>query len=295
MKQYVGYNPVINPRGYTKDEYVNAVNQSASVMKVTIGCCHNATYLVLVDAHDSIKSHPGYSGRAGSMFRKVFKEWKTYENNLLYSQRNRFFRLSDMSAEARSRLGNITDREYFEFWQGLGSKMYTETKPLISSLANKFRLSLEHNGVKHPVPLSKGLAAIACLEMSCDAWESVINQNVEDFAIDRNLLSSLLKGFLLRNIADLWSKALSALDPSTCDHKVNSFDEKNISMSINQLFLKWTDPTLVLDSTAADIMDFADIFSSKRAFREAVADTNAMRESAAEELQKRKREELLNK
>lgn len=270
---------------------------ASSVVKTSTGVANNATYLVMVDAHDRIKAYPGYIGRAGSLFRKVFDKWRTYENNLLYARQKRFFHLADMDEHVRSFYGDITDRQFFEMWQGLGSPVYMDSKPLIGSLANKYRLSFLHNGEKeeHAEPLSYCMAAMTCLELSCDIWQEAIKQCVKETGVSKDILKSLFRGFLIRDIADLWNKALVTLEPGISSHKLSTYDEENIALGIRQLQNKWTHPALVFDAASSAITDFKEIFRTKGEFVNAVSDLNELKENAIAELERQKQEAMLDK
>ncbi len=290
------FNPVTNPRGYTKQEFLDAVNVACSVMKMAVGVCNNATFEFLLNAHEMIKHHPAYKGKAEKMFLKVFRAWRTYENNLLYASQNRFFHVDDMSEQVRKRYGDdITDSQYFGFWKGLGSLAYVETKPLIGSLANKFRLSLVHNGIEHAEPLGYGLAAAECLELCNETWEESIRQSVEVSAVPKDILVRLFRGFSLQGIADLWSRALCELAPEARNHKVSYFDEQNITLGVKQLQEKWSHPAFMFESASANVSDWREVFRSKGEYIAALTELNEVKECVMEEMKQMRQEQLLNK
>jgi len=125
-----------------KADIQNALARSASVVKLVRGVANNATWLVMMDAHDAIKKHPNYRGKVKYLYKQAFKEFKNNERQLLYANENRMFHLADMTPTTRKIYGNITDAQYFEYWQGLGARAYTEGNQWVSSLDNKYRLSL---------------------------------------------------------------------------------------------------------------------------------------------------------
>jgi hypothetical protein len=44
------------------------------------------------------------------------------------------FHLDDLEPSVRRKYGDITDREYYDFWASTGSQAYQQSKPLITSL-----------------------------------------------------------------------------------------------------------------------------------------------------------------
>lgn len=287
---------VRNPKGFRNvGEIEAAAVTSASIMKLMCGVGNNATHEVLCNAHDYIKKHSQYKGRVAGLFKKVFKDWRMYESNLLYATKNRFFHVADMPEQVRSMYGDITDKEYFEYWQGLGASVYVNTKPLISALNNKFRLSLQQHNVEEADIAAWGLTGSACLQLSCHMYDMATDSCCDIVGLQKKEMRKIFKPLLLDNISKAWNLACDELSPGMRNYKLSEFEEGNISLSFKQILEKWTNPVNIYDAVSACIEDYAEVFKSKKALRLAIAEINDMKEETIEERRKMKIEQLKKK
>ena len=120
----------------------------ASHAKLVFGCCNNCAAIMLFDGHDVAKQLPQYRQGVKKAFKAALQEFKEYEQRLLYASNMRMFHVDDMPASVRKSFGEMSDRQFFEFWQGIGSSTYEKARPFIGSLQNKYRLSMEKHGMR---------------------------------------------------------------------------------------------------------------------------------------------------
>lgn len=262
-----------------KDDVQNELARVASVVKLVCGVANNATWLVMVDAHDAIKKHPNYKGKVKWLYKQAFQEFKNNERQLLYARENRMFHIADLMPETRKKYGDITDSQYFEYWQGLGAKAYTEGHQWVSSLDNKYRLSLLNHGVDNAESMAKVMTAQACLELSCAMYESALNACARDFAFPAKLLNQIFKFFSLRKVADIWKKALYMTAPKTETYDLDEVEEKNISQGIMQLEQEWSDPKMIYGSAFTATEDFEEIFRTKGEWKKSMREIAEVKNS----------------
>lgn len=164
-----------------REELERQVSQCSGFVKMMCGVANNCAIQVVNMCRSHIEDirdeksykerpkqpHPGYKHRAKLLFRQFFQEWHTMESTLLYPSagETRFFHVADMPEGARKKYGTMTDAQYFEFWKGTGVLAYQKSLPLITSLQNKFRLSLERHGVKHAQQTAWAMTADAVLQI----------------------------------------------------------------------------------------------------------------------------------
>ena len=141
------------------------VAKASGYIKEQMGICNNATYLVMMDAFDRVKQLPEYRHATKRAFREAVNEWQRYEHQLRYAEGIRFFHMGDMDADLRRKYGDITDGEYFEFWQGTGSFCYNESHDLLCCLKNKYRLSLENHKARNADVVAEVMTAFACMKL----------------------------------------------------------------------------------------------------------------------------------
>lgn len=262
-----------------KSELQNDLARVASVVKLVCGVANNATWLVMADAHDAIKNHPNYKGKAKWLYKQAFTEFKSNEMQLLHSNDNRMFHLDDMSPSVRKKYGNIKDSQYFEYWQGLGENAYTEGHKWVSSLDNKYRLSLVNHGVSYSEIIAKVMTAQACLELSCSMYDSALNSCARDFALPMDIMRKIFKYFSLRKVADIWIKAMFLTAPETEKYDLDELEEKNISQGIMQLEMAWSDPNMIYGSAFSATEDFEEIFRTKGEWKKAMREIGDVRNS----------------
>lgn len=284
---------VRNQKGFRSMQEVDAaVAAAASIMKLMCGVGNNAAFHVIRNAHDRLQEHARYKGRVAGLYKKVFKDWRMYESNLLYAVKDRFFHVDDMSEEVRSMYGDITDREYFEYWQGLGAGMYIKTKPLIGSLTNKFRLSLQSHGVEQPEITAYALTGSACLQLACQMFDMAIVSCCDVVGVPKDMLRKVFCKFQLDNITKAWNLASDELAPGARNYKLTDFEMGNIELSFGQIAEMWTKPENVYDAASACMSDYSEVFRNKRELRIAIAEVNGMREETIEERNRIKIEKL---
>ena len=146
------------------EEIVKAVSNAAAIFKLVCGVGNNAAWLAMLDGYDQAKRCKAFrrSLKGGHMvgwyFKKAVNDFKDYERQLLTTEKNRMFHVADMTEDVRRKYGNISDAQYYEFWKGVGGVAYAKTKLHITSLWNKYRVSL----VKHDVKDAEHVAWVGC-------------------------------------------------------------------------------------------------------------------------------------
>lgn len=262
-----------------KSEVQLALAKAASVIKLVCGVANNATWLVMVDAHDSIRKHPNYRHQVKRLYRQAFDAYRENERQLLHANENRMFHIGDLTPETRKKYGDITDSQYFEYWQGLGAKAYTEGHKWVTSLDNKYRLSLIHHDVQNAERLSKVMTAQACLELSCSMYDAAIKACARDWAMPMEVMQHIFQYFSLRKVADIWKRALFLTEPKTETYDLDPIEEQNISHGIQQLEMEWSDPKMLYGSAFTATEDFEEIFRTKGEWKKAMREIGEVRNS----------------
>lgn len=253
-----------------KAELQDALAKSASVVKLVCGVANNATWHVMINAHDEIKKHPNYRHQVKRFYKQAFDVFRDNERQLLHATENRMFHVDDLTPEARKKYGAITDSEYFEYWRGLGQKAYVDGHKWVSSLENKYRLSLIHHKVPHAEILSKVMTAQACLELSCSMYDSAVKTCANDWSIQIDIMHRIFQYFNLRKVSDLWKKALFLTEPMTDTYDLEDVEERNIYQGIEQLEKEWSDPKMLYGSAFIATEYFEEIFRTKGEWKKAM-------------------------
>lgn len=237
--------------------------RASSVVKLVCGVANNAAYYVMMDAHDKVKKHPRYKHEVKKAFKDAIKEWKTYEANLVNPVGERFFHMEDMTAETRKRFGDITDREYYDFWTASGGEAYQRTQPMITSLANKFRLSLINHNMPYPEIVQWPMAANACLELACRMYDHALHEAAKGYELPIDLLRHVFRSFKLHKVASKWDNALSLLAPGIDDYDLERTESRNIQFGLRQLQESWFDPDTIYGSLLNAVDEYEEVFRTK--------------------------------
>lgn len=275
-----------------KEDLYKSVAHSASVIKLVCGAGNNAAWLVCLDAHDRIREHRRYKTRVkgghtvGWSYRQALKMYHDYERRLLHSPENRMFCVADMSPEVRKRYGAITDRDYYDFWTGIGASAYTRTRPLVTSLWNKYRLSLQKHGIRQPDLTAWSMTAQACLELAVAMYDAAVEDCSKGYNIPKPLLERIFGQFSLKEIARVWRRALDETDPETETYQLDHTEDRNIRLGLEQLHEAWLNPDTLYQSTIKTVRDYEEIFRTAGESKKAIREIGELESVTNEELQK---------
>lgn len=219
----------------TQEELTEHVAQLSSSIKVVLGIVNNAAYSACLEAIDNIRKHRNYRHQVKRAFKDAMDEFKAYEHRLIYAEQNRLFRLDDLIPEQRKRYGNITDREYYEFWCSTGASAYSQNRQWVTNLWNKFRLSCTNHGVPDAGTVAWAMAAEACLLLAVSVHENWMRVGAEDYGIPSLLLTEIFGQLSLVKVERQWNKASSMLEPLTDTYQLTTLEQKNIQLGVDQL------------------------------------------------------------
>lgn len=277
----------------TIEELKRKMAAAASIVKLVCGVGNNAAWLVVLEAHGHAKQHRRYNQnikggkRVSWFFRRVMKLYREYEHRLVNARENRFFHLADMDENTRRKYGEgITDREYYDFWAAIGGQCYQKTHPLVTSLWNKYRLSLQHNGVVDADKMAWVVVGQAALELAVTMYDIAIDECEKGYGIPRSLLEYVFGQFSMKEIANEWYRAMMTLAPETEPIKPSELDEKNIDLGIRQLKEAWLDHDTLYASTADTVAEYDEVFRTRGFQKKALREIAEVRQETQKEYEK---------
>ena len=247
----------------TYEETCRRMADAAAVVKLITGVANNAAWLCVLDAHDHARHCPNYRHEVKRKFKAAIEALRVYERNLLHNDINRMFHMDDMSDRIRKKYGNISDREFYEFWTGTGSAAYDKTRPLITSLQNKYKLSLEREHVDDAYNVAWVMVAMAALELAVKMYDKAIAECMTGYQLPRKMLESVFGQFSLANVAKLWRSALVALCPGTDSIEPSEIDKRNIEYGLIQLTEAWINPDTIYRSAMDTVSEYQEVFRTK--------------------------------
>lgn len=262
----------------TQGELTNRVAKVAGLVKTMTGIGNNAAWQACIDANEQLKKHKRYRHSVKQGFTDTLKAFQSYERRLVYAEANRLFSVSDLTPEYRKRYGNISDREYYDYWAATGTTAYYQKRQWMTNLWNKFRLSLIGHNVPDPGTVAWGMAADACLKLAVCIYENAVKVGVEDYGIPRQLLDAIFGDLRISEIEKRWDRALMMLEPFTSTYELNEQEQRNIQLGLDQLQEEWTSCATLREALSETTESYADVFRTKGEMKKALRYIETIRE-----------------
>lgn len=278
----------------SKEEMGQRVAKASGSIKTMSGIANNAAWQVVLHAYSCISGHaldpadpkgvrllpphPNFRHRVKQGFKQALDEFMAYERALIYSENNRLFCLADLTPEFRKRYGNISDREYYDYWCSTGAAAYVKTNGWINNLWNKYRLSLIHHHVPHAEMTAWAMTACASLRLAECIYLNNIEVCAKDLDIPRPLLVEIFGRLNVGRIADKWDAALKMLEPLTESYDLDETESKNIQFGLDQLSEQWTSMRTMTDALSDSTESYSEVFRTKGEQKKALRMIAEMRE-----------------
>lgn len=260
---------------------------ATTLVKEMMGVCNNAAWLICLDARDKLMALPNWEQQVSGgrtveqSFKRVFNAFHAYERNLIYDDYHGFFDLKGMTENVRRRYGDISNREYYDFWAATGSATYTRMKPFVTSLWNKYRLALIHGGIpdKRAEICAWGLAGVACLNTAVNIHRITLDMISDEYHISRALLERHYKCFSLSDIAKLWEDALLDAMSKEYHTPISDTDSENINMGLGQIYDSWIQGDKIYDDMEKTLEECGeDVMKSKGFIKKAIAEVRQLKQ-----------------
>jgi len=273
------------------------------MVKTVMGVVNGCATAIMLDCFSEISGkaidpktghrkppHPKYKHKVKQAYKQAVEEIHQYEHRLIYATTNRFFHINDFTPKIRKIYGDITDAQFFEFWKGTSAKAYQISRPLVTSLWNKYRLSLVNHHVPNPDTLAWAFTAQACLSLACDIYHAAIKDankvvpRLQPFQVE-----NLYKNFSLHRVLEAWTKAVRMTEET--NYELESVEDRNIEMGIIQLTETWINPDYLYDSISETLPAFVEIFRTKGEMKKALRNIEDVRNKTWDDLDNSKTDE----
>ena len=254
----------------TQAELTERVAKAAGLVKTMTGIGNNAAWAACLDAMDQLRKHPRFRHLVKREFNGAILEFKAYEKRLIYADMNRMFCVDDLTPEYRKRYGNITDREYYEYWSATGATAYAQKRQWMTNLWNKFRLSLIGHKVPNEDTVAWGMAADACLKLAVCIYENAIRVGVEDYGVPKVLLDAIFGDLNISAVEKRWDMALMMLEPFTGTFELTEQEQRNIQLGLDQLQEEWTSCATLRGALIETTDAYEEVFRTKGEMKKAL-------------------------
>lgn len=245
---------------------------AAGVVKLVCGVGNNAAWQVMLHAYSQVRFHRLYRHEVKQAFKAAIQSFHDYERNLIFAKQHRMFCLADMAPQTRKRYGDITDREYYDFWASCGSDVFSKTMPLITCLQNKYRLIMLNHAIRECHLVAWAMTAQAALDLAVTMYESAIKQVCQYPGMREKAVRMVFDQFSLQPVADAWRRAIEKLDAACLTIEPTTLESKNLDYGLNQLAEAWTNVQALFRSVQQSTEDYQEVFRTlgeqKKAMRE---------------------------
>lgn len=241
-----------------------------SELKLHIGVANSVAYSVALSCLDKIRTSRRYHHSVKKAFERVTNEYAAYRRTLLHpaTGQSRFFHLDDMRAEERAKYNNITDEDYFDFWETFGNETYQKNQHIITSLHDSLTRSLLFHGIDEADILAWSLVAHNVLCVACSTFNHfcvLIHDRVP--ALQTGAIRRSFSSLSMERIKDAWERASSLLIPY---FTLTDEEKQSLSAGVRELSRAMCDEAENYRSVIASIKDNAELFRKEEYQRESI-------------------------
>lgn len=243
------------------------------------GVVNNATWLVMIDALDAIKTHPRYKQRVKLNFKTALQKFKEYEAVLQCDEHKGLFNLEELIPEARKKYGDITNQEYYEYWCAVGGPAYMLSKDKMKAITDALTTHLSTEGYSHTDILAKLLLASACMEHAILCVDGIIEAGCRDVQLSVSEGMKFYSVLSLRPVHAAWQKAVFTLEPTLGDMTV----PEHVYRHYDGLGELWRSEQFVIACIRKASEDYEEIFRNKTELRKLKSELHRWKKSIKEE------------
>lgn len=239
-----------------------------------MGIVNNAAWMACLDALEYARRHPNYNKQckggytAHSEFDRTMKMFKAYRRNLIYGS-DSIFHVSDIDPDFRECLKpDITDSEFYDFWEASGFNAYQISWPFFTCLENKNEQMFLKTGDMSPKETAWVTTAAQTLTMATTSFRTITDEAVAKSVHmchtygtrrTRMMYEGFFRQFDLSSVCKAWQRAALALMDAP-DVTMEDYQARNIAQGYQQLGGEWLKPSNRLKTAVKTIDDYADLF-----------------------------------
>lgn len=269
--------------GTPREQVFEDLSLAAADIKNNMGIVANVAYYCMLDAIDQAKKHPNYRQTTKQTVNNHHKVWDGWFTRMQSSTDHKtqmlLFDLSCFDTESKAvfREG-ITNREYFELWQGTGGEAYVKARSFINAMRLKFQRINENHHLEHADILAWMDVAGIMIELARNTFNDRIayfeRERLKNvlYPSPRQLFASLDPTVL----SNTWFK-LRDLFPALPD--LTDEEKTNLAMTADDIRRKLLSFEEATDSIMQAVDSYDDVMLSKGTIRK-------MKMHAAEDVEK---------
>lgn len=257
----------------TYHESICEILTMTSQFKLEIGIFFVYLRFISLDAIDKVKEGKAFRHGVKYNLNKFLVELDRLRTMLIYPPENcvRMFHLEDMPRSTRMMYRqDLTDKEYFEFWENQGMVAFNETHKHVYALQWRYEKALNERGVKKAKVLAWLATGSSMIEMYVNSYTLMIERFSKLFGYPKSLLISYYNGFDLTRARELWYGAMLQFVPDGDNILSDVLNERNVVLGLQQIVCELGDAERQLEYTRINVEENREVFSSKNYWLKAI-------------------------
>lgn len=257
----------------THHESICEILTMTSQFKLEIGIFFVYLRFISLDAIDKVKEGKAFRHGVKYNLNKFLVELDRLRTMLIYPPENcvRMFHLEDMPRSTRMMYRqDLTDKEYFEFWENQGMVAFNETHKHLYALQWRYEKALKDKGARKAKVLAWLATACSMVEMYNVSYETLLDRFHKMFGYPKSSLRSVYGGFDLNRAREAWYGCIELFEPNADSVLASCLREHNVELGLQQLSEVLLNCEKQLDFTRMNIEENREVFSSKAAWLEEI-------------------------
>ena len=273
------------------------LGHAAGAMKTMVGLPDVVALFYLQDTLHKLSASPLYRGRVKQMANRVAKMKREWEQRLLHPQPSelRFFDVTLFGKDDKSCFhDDMTQAEYFEYWQCTGGELYADALPLMNALGYKFRRHFERCGAPDAKLFARLTVTANVLTIVTEAFNNVTRDIEKSMVRTTPSLTEITHCFSLGSIAKVFLDLCTLIIPAT--YKVTPEEQHDMELATNAIIDVLTDPVRMVECQKRVNNDYGtEVLRSKSVLKERNKEAAAMKRDIMRDVIAKRREKLLAK
>lgn len=266
-----------------KGKTLYQVNQEyecmSSVLKTELGILYPFQWYGCLDLIDRIKKTNYYRQGVKLGLNGYLKEMALKRSMMLNPPMGtpRLFHVVEFPKAVQMRLReDLTDEEFYDFWEGQGLVAHSKNKQLIDSLIWKFRKFYDQRGVRCAEVLSLLTAGEALIRICAVQYHERLRTFREMFGYNKEDAHRCFEMFDLTRASHVWHTAVKPLCHNVENIVLDALNERNVVLGLQQLMEEMTLTKKVFEITRQNVVDNPEVFRTKKTWLAQIDEVDKM-------------------
>ena len=251
----------------------------SGVLKTELGILYPFQWYGCLDLIDRIKKTNYYRQGVKLGLNGYLKEMATKRTMMLNPPMGspKIFHVADFPKSVQMRFReDLTDEEYYDYWEGQGLVAHSKNKQLIDSLIWKFRKFYDKRGVKCAEVLSFLTAGETLIRMCVVQYHERLQSFRNMFGYNKEDAHRCFEMFDLSRAGHFWHTAVKPLCHNVENIVLEALEERNVVLGLQQLMEEMTLTKKVFDITRQNVVDNPEVFRTKKTWLEQIEEVDKM-------------------